>query len=133
MTSCLSLRVLVADDSAVLRRLLADAIDEVDGVEVVAQAADGVLALSGVQDHHPDVVVMDLQMPVMGGVAALKSLRASGLHPRVIMLTNHADDHYRQACLTAGADHFFDKSGEMSQVLDVLRGWAGACPNVPAS
>jgi CheY-like chemotaxis protein len=72
------------------------------------------------------VVVLDLQMPVMGGLSALQELRADGPRPRVIVLTNHAGDAYRQACLAAGADHFFDKSTEMDRVLDVLRAWATA-------
>jgi DNA-binding NarL/FixJ family response regulator len=116
-----ALRVLVADDSPRLRRLLRDAIEEVEGVEVVAEAADGLEALNGVQAFAPGVVVLDLQMPVMGGLTALERLRATGERPRVIVLTNHADRAYREACLTAGADHFFDKSAEIDRVLDVLR------------
>lgn len=114
-------RVLVADDSSLLRRLLCDAIREVDGVEVVAEAADGAEALDGVHAHAPGVVVLDLQMPVMGGLTALHRLRSDGPRPRVIVLTNHADAMYRSACLAAGADHFFDKSAGIDRVLDVLR------------
>lgn len=119
------LRVLIADDSPVVRRLLADAIAGVGGVEVVAQASNGRAALDGVRDHHPDVVLLDLQMPVMGGLSALVRLRQRGRDPRAIVLTNHADEAYRVACLDAGADHFFDKSGELAHLLDVLRDWAG--------
>lgn len=126
------LSVLVADDSPVLRRLLADAITEVDGVEVVAQASDGQAALDGVAAHQPCVVVLDLQMPVMGGLPALAHLRQLGRDPRVIILTNHAGDAYRTACLDAGADHFFDKSRDMDDVLDVLREWAQAQPQIEA-
>ena len=114
-------RVLVADDSALLRRLLCDAIGEVEGVEVVAEAADGRAALDGVRVFGPGVVVLDLQMPVMGGLSALEQLRLGGRTPHVIMLTNHADEFYREACLHAGADHFFDKSAGIDRVLDVLR------------
>lgn len=121
-----AVRVLVADDSPRLRRLLRDAIDEVDGVEVVAEAGDGQEALHRVQAFDPGVVVLDLQMPVMGGLDALHHLRATGDRPRVIVLTNHADAVYREACLQAGADHFFDKSAELDRVLDVLRDLAEA-------
>ena len=121
-----SVRVLVADDSPRLRRLLRDAIEEVDGVEVVAEAADGQEALHRVQACAPGVVVLDLQMPVMGGLLALQHLREAGRLPRVIVLTNHADVMYREACLEAGADHFFDKSAELDRVLDVLRDLAEA-------
>ncbi len=119
-----SVRVLVADDSSLLRRLLCEAIGEVEGVEVVAQAADGRAALEGVRVHGPGVVVLDLQMPVMGGLSALEQLRLGGPTPHVIVLTNHDDAMYRVACLAAGADHFFDKSAGIDRVLDVLRGLA---------
>lgn len=124
MSSLQRVRVLVADDSSLLRRLLRDAIEEVEGVEVVAEAADGAAALSEIATHEPGVVVLDLQMPVMGGLSALQTLRSSGREPRVIVLTNHSDETYRAACLEAGADHFFDKSSELDRVLDVLRRWA---------
>ena len=120
------MRVLLADDSDLLRGLLRDAIEEVDGVEVVAEAADGAAALDGVAAHRPSVVVLDLQMPVVGGLTALERLRAAGERARVIVLTNHAEPAYRAACLEAGADRFFDKSTDMDRMLDVLREWVGA-------
>lgn len=120
-----SLRVLIADDSPVLRRLLRDAINEVDGVDVVAEAGDGVEAVRGVRSARPQVVVLDLQMPRKGGILALREIRAAPSPPCLIVLTNHPDDLYREACLTAGADHFFDKSAEIDGVLDVLRGLVG--------
>ena len=119
-------RVLLADDSDLLRALLREAIDEVEGVEVVAEAADGAQAVAGVGEHRPGVVVLDLQMPGMNGLSALKALRESRATARVIMLTNHADDVYREACLEAGADHFLDKSAGVERVLDILREWAQA-------
>lgn len=119
------LRVLIADDSPVLRRLLRDAIDEVEGVNVVAEAGDGFEAVRGVQTARPQVVVLDLQMPRKGGIQALREILADPSPPCLIVLTNHPDDLYREACLTAGADHFFDKSGELDGVLDVLRALVG--------
>jgi SARP family transcriptional regulator, regulator of embCAB operon len=114
-------RVLIADDSSVLRRLLRDAMHEVEGVEVVAEVVDGEEAVAGVRSVRPDVLVLDLQMPRKGGLAALEELAREALKPYVIVLTNHADPTYRDACLSAGADGFFDKSGEIDRVLDVLR------------
>ena len=119
-----ALRVLLADDSDTLRRLLRDAIDEVEGVEVVAEVPDGAAALVAIRNDAPEVVVLDVQMPVMGGLEALPAIVKRSPRPRVIMLTNHSDDVYREACLSAGADHFFDKSSEVDSLLDVLRVWA---------
>ncbi len=117
-------RVLVADDSPLLRRLLRDAVEEVDGVEVVAEAGDGAATLEGVRVHRPDVVVLDLQMPVLGGLPVLERCRDAGYAPRVIVFTNHAGAAYRDASFRAGADYFFDKSTGMDRMLDVLRGLA---------
>ena len=138
MTVRSSVRVLVADDSSQLRRLLADAIGGVDGVEVVAEAADGAAALAAVRTYRPDVVVLDLQMPVVGGLVALRALRQSGarlagVRPRVIVLTNHAGGPYREACLAEGADHFFDKSADMEGMLAVLHGLAARVGGVAVS
>jgi len=121
MSTPVPLRVLVADDSSLLRRLLRDATAEVEGVEVVAEAADGVTAVAEARKHAPGVVVLDLQMPVVNGLSALPMLLDRPTRPCVIMLTNHSDEAYRAACLAAGADHFFDKSSEFDRVLDVLR------------
>ena len=117
-----ALRVLITDDSPALRRLLRDAVGEVDGVEVVAEAGDGAAALREIQRSCPDVLVLDLSMPGKGGIDTLVELRGERRRPHVIVLTNHADEVYREACLTVGADHFFDKSAEIDCVLDVLRG-----------
>ena len=119
-----ALRVLITDDSPALRELLRDAMGEVDGVDVVGEAGDGRAALREVQRSRPDVLVLDLSMPGMGGVETLVELQQVPDRPRVIVLTNHADDVYREACLTVGADHFFDKSAEIDCVLDVLRALA---------
>ena len=141
MTARPPVRVLVADDSSVLRRLLSRAIGEVDGVEVVAEVADGAAALAGVRTHRPDVLVLDLQMPLVGGLAALRALRQSGARPggarpRVIVLTNHAGARYRDACLAEGADYFFDKSADMEPMLGVLHTLAAsldAGPRAPGA
>ena len=115
------LRVLIADDSAALRGLLRDVVSEVDGVEVVAEARDGAEAVTASRWYKPEVLVLDLSMPRTGGLEALQEIRRRTGGPHVIILTNHADEMYREACLTAGADHFFDKSTEIDRVLDVLR------------
>ncbi len=121
MPAAAPLRVLVADDSSLLRRLLRDAIEEVEGVEVVAEAPDGITAVVEARKHSPGVVVLDLQMPVINGLTALPLILSRPPRPCVIVLTNHAGAAYRDACLAAGADHFFDKSSEVDRVLDVLR------------
>ena len=117
----MSLRVLIADDSASLRRLLADSISEVQGVEVVAMAADGFEAVALADAEQPAVVVLDIHMPRMNGLDALRAIRHRNPETEVIMLTNHADPVYKSTCLKAGASLFFDKTREFEQVGDALR------------
>ena len=86
------IRVLVADDHAVVRQGLRTFLELQDDIEVVADVADGQQALDAVADHDPDVVLMDLVLPVVDGVEAIR--RIAGEHPRtrVIALTSFLDD-----------------------------------------
>jgi chemotaxis response regulator CheB len=69
------IRVLIVDDSAVIRRLLSDLLQADPEIEVVGMAANGEIALPKVQQLHPDIVTLDMEMPVMDGIATLKALR----------------------------------------------------------
>ena len=119
------LRVLVADDSAAVRHLLAQTLSSLDGVSVVAQAADGVEVLTQVEGVRPDVVILDLHMPRMSGLKALRLLADTGTQPAVIVLSNETAEMYRTACREAGALHVFDKTTEFELVEAALRGMVG--------
>ncbi|HIL57904.1 MAG TPA: response regulator transcription factor, partial [Rhodothermales bacterium] len=103
------LRVLIADDSAVVRQLLADRLGDLSDVEVVGIAVDGAEAVDQAVAVRPEVVLLDLQMPRMSGLQALRTIREQAPEVRVIVLTNHADSVYRRTCLAAGALDFLDK------------------------
>lgn len=114
--------VLVMDDAAVVRSLLAAMLAEIDSVEHVIQAEDAAAALRLVDEHEPDIAILDIKVPGVGivqnGIDVLR--RVKGTHPqtKVIMLTNHATERYRSECQKAGADYFYDKSSEFEQLLD---------------
>ena len=114
--------VLVMDDAAVVRSLLAAMLAEIDTVENVIQAEDAASALRLVDEHEPDIAILDIKVPGVGvvqnGIDVLR--RVKGAHPdtKVIMLTNHATERYRSECQKAGADYFYDKSSEFEQLLD---------------
>ena len=103
------LRVVVADDQALVRtgfRMILRA----DGIDVVAEAANGVEAIEAVRRARPDVVLMDIQMPEMDGLEATRRILADGgPELRVIMLTTFDLDHYVYAALAAGASGFLLK------------------------
>ena len=112
--------VLIADDSAVLRRALVEHLRSLDGVEVVAEARDGAEAVERAEALRPEIVLLDLQMPRMSGLEALRAIRQRLPDTRVVILTNHADAVYRRTCLAAGADHFLDKSSAFESLGAVL-------------
>jgi DNA-binding NarL/FixJ family response regulator len=116
-----ALRVVVADDQALVRagfRMILSA----DGIEVVGEATTGVEAVEAVQQHRPDVVLMDIRMPDMDGLAATRQiLTGAGEAPRIIMLTTFDLDHYVYAALAAGASGFLLKDVTPEQLVGAVR------------
>ena len=108
------IRVMIVDGLASLLGLTPD-------LEVVGKAGDGAEALALVDGCQPDVVLMDVRMPGMNGVAALRHLRASHPHLRVLMLTTFDDDDYLFASLEAGAAGYLLKSTNPDQLAATVR------------
>ncbi|WP_330998380.1 chemotaxis-specific protein-glutamate methyltransferase CheB, partial [Georgenia yuyongxinii] len=116
-------RVLVADDSAVVRRLVTGALGRDRGIEVVGTAADGRSALSQVVELLPDVVTMDVEMPHLDGIAAVRALRAAGLQVPVIMLSTLTERGATATldALTAGASDYVAKPSGAVSLNESLR------------
>ncbi len=127
-------RVLLADDQRLVRESLGTLLGLLDGVELVASAADGEEALGLVAEHRPDVVLMDLRMPRVDGIEATRRLRASHPDVRVIALTTYADDDSVLGALRAGARGYLTKdagSGDIrTAILTVAAGDAALDPAV---
>src|SRR5215472_1105401 len=96
-------RVLLVDDHALLRTGVANIINQEPDLRVVAEAGNGVEAISAYEQHHPDVTLLDLRMPVMEGVEAVRQIRARDPHARVIILTTYDTDDEISRALKAGA------------------------------
>ncbi|HXT90490.1 MAG TPA: response regulator transcription factor [Trebonia sp.] len=130
----MTIRVVAADDQRVVREGLALLLSLLPGVEVVGTAADGHEALALVAQERPDVVLMDLRMPGLDGVAATRRLRAEHPMVKVIVLTTYADDRSVVGALQAGADGYLTKDAggdEIQQALErVLNGQAVIDPAV---
>lgn len=118
------LRILIADDSDLVRQILADRLGGMAEVEIVGQATDGEEAVRQTEAVRPEVVLLDLQMPRMSGLQALRAIRKMVPEARVVVLTNHADAVYRRTCIAAGAAFFLDKSTDLEGLDDVIRGLA---------
>ena len=115
------LRLLVADDQPIIRRGLALMLGAEDDIEVVGQAADGQQALELAHALHPDVVVMDLQMPRLGGVAATRLLAEQLPQVRVVVLTTFDDDDLVFEAVRAGARAYLLKDAAEAEVLETVR------------
>jgi DNA-binding NarL/FixJ family response regulator len=133
MTSML--KVLIADDSDMVRERLRDLISEVEGTEVVGEAASGHQALEAVGRLEPDVLILDIRMPGGNGIEVLRALKENDVSPVVITLTAYAYPQYRRRCLEDGAAYFFDKGTEFERVVEVLEclayGGGGAVLGLP--
>lgn len=114
-------KVVVADDSPLVRRRIIALLKEVADVDVVGEAEDGLGALSAATDLKPDVMVMDIQMPGLTGLEVLRRLQHRSVSPKIIMVTNYAFPQYREKCLQAGASYFFDKSADFDLLAEAIR------------
>lgn len=115
------IRLMIADDHAVVREGLRMFLDEEDDVEVVAEAADGEQAVALAGRLKPDVVLMDLMMPKLDGLSALKKLRDDGVESRVLVLTTFVDDAQVRDAVQAGAIGYLLKDVSRSELLAAIR------------
>ena len=114
------MRVLIADDQRVIREGLATIVGTLEGVEVVGLAADGEEAVSLVDDLGPDVVLMDLRMPVLDGAGATASIRARHPGTHVVILTTYADGDSVIAAMSAGASGYLTKDATRDDIRRAL-------------
>ena len=129
------IKVLIADDQALIRGALSALIDLEDDMHVVAQAADGREAVAAVEAYNAEnssgdqaakaastlVVIMDVEMPVMDGISATAALKERGANTRVLMVTTFGRPGYVQRALDAGAVGFVVKDAPAEQLLEAIR------------
>jgi two-component system, NarL family, response regulator DevR len=120
------LRVLVADDSTQIRERILKLLSEVEKAEVVGVASDGIEAIEETRDLKPDLVILDLHMPRVGGFDILPTIKAVRPPPLVMVLTNYASNRHREVATRLGADYFFDKSVEFDKAIEVIESLAGS-------
>jgi two-component system chemotaxis response regulator CheY len=113
-------RVVIADDSTTLRRLLR-VILEGSGLQVLAEACDGRQAVDLVRQHRPDLLCLDVEMPVLDGIAALSRIRAIAPELPVMMITSHADRDTVQRAAQQGARGYIVKPYQPDKVAEAIR------------
>ncbi|KUJ33706.1 LuxR family transcriptional regulator [Streptomyces sp. NRRL F-5122] len=120
MTSS-TVRVLIADDQMMVRQGFTVLLNARPGIEVVDQAVDGEEAVAKVAELAPDVVLMDIRMPGLGGIEATRRITADAPHPRVLVLTTFDLDEYVYDALRAGASGFLLKDASADQLAEAVR------------
>jgi DNA-binding NarL/FixJ family response regulator len=114
------IRVLLVDDDALMRAGLAAILSSDEGIDVVGEAGDGRAAVEAVRELRPDVVLMDVRMPGLDGIAATREIVATDGAVRVVILTTFEDDDYIFGALTAGASGFLLKRTSPELLLDAI-------------
>jgi DNA-binding NarL/FixJ family response regulator len=115
------LRILLADDHVTMRRGLCLLIDAEPDMKVVSEVSDGGAALRMAATMKPDVVVMDISMPGLNGLAATRALREQQPDVAIVTLTRHADDAYVQELLRAGVSGYVLKQSAPTELLQAIR------------
>jgi len=114
-------RVLVVDDAANLRELLTLLLELEDDFEVVGSAADGAEAIEASTRLQPDVVLLDLAMPVMDGLQALPAIRAALPDARIVIFSGYEHQALADEALQLGADAYIEKGSTVTQLVEHLR------------
>jgi DNA-binding NarL/FixJ family response regulator len=113
--------VLLVDDHAMVRQGMAEMLSTDEGIEVVAEAADGREAVELAGRKNPDVVILDVEMPVMGGQVALRRLLDLSPPPRVVIVTVFADEFHVKELLGLGASAYLSKNAPMRDLISTVR------------
>jgi DNA-binding NarL/FixJ family response regulator len=115
------IRVLLADDHHIVRAGLSRMVAEAEGIEVAAEAADGMAALKAVREQSPDVAVIDISMPGMDGLEVVSRLRTEQPDLPILILTMHEEEQYVVRAIEAGAMGYVTKQSAPEQLVEAIR------------
>ena len=117
----MTVSILLADDHAVLRHGVIRLLESADDLEVIGEAENGREAVVRARELQPNVVVIDISMPLMNGIAAMREILKSSPKTRILVLSMHTDERFVHQALTAGARGYVEKGAELSELLDAIR------------
>ena len=115
------IRIVIVDDQAMVRSGLRSLLEHEPDLQVVGEAADGETGVTAVRHHRPDVVLMDIRMPILDGIAATARIGEAGLGARVVVLTTFDLDEYVFRALRAGASGLLLKDATAEQLVAAVR------------
>jgi DNA-binding NtrC family response regulator len=113
--------ILIVDDNMNFVDRMVGLLEEVGGLGEIHVAADFDEARRILAEEDPDIVLLDINLPGKNGIELLKLIKKNSAVCEVIMITNHADDYYRDQCYELGATHFLDKSNDFALVPGIIR------------
>ncbi len=113
-------RILLVDDHPLLLRILNRLLAEISEIEIVAQARDGLEAMSLAVLHQPDLVVTNLALPGLGGLELTRRLAAEARAPRIVLMSFHDEPEYREAADAVGADGFVLKQDLGTKLVPLI-------------
>lgn len=122
------MRVLLADDHAIVRRGLRSLLESDGNITVVAEASNGLEALKLCEQHEPDLIILDVGMPLLNGIEVAARAQKLKRPPQVIILSMHADESYIIRALSAGARAYLLKDATDEDLLPAVRTVAGGKP-----
>lgn len=115
------IRILIADDHSIVREGLKQLLELEEDFEVVGQASNGMETIERVKELNPDVLLLDINMPVMNGIKALKKLKEDGMTTKVIILTIHEDREYLLETMQIGAAGYILKDSDSASFFKAIR------------
>ncbi len=127
-----AIRVLIAEDHQVVRQGFVALLNTVPGLQVIAEAANGSEAIARFEQHHPDVTLMDLRMPGLGGVEAVTEIRRKHPGARIIVLTTFDGDEDIYRAIQAGAKGYLLKGMSGEELIDAIRAVHAGKSRIPS-
>ncbi|WP_068242530.1 response regulator transcription factor [Hydrotalea flava] len=115
-----NLKVLLIDDSTIILTVMSEVLASISCVASIKTSSAPVQALQTIEEFKPDVLLLDINMPEKNGIEVLKEVKEHYPAVKVIMLTNHSTEYYRNTCYNIGAYHFIDKANEFDQIAPLM-------------
>ncbi|NWF88073.1 MAG: response regulator transcription factor [Ignavibacteriaceae bacterium] len=115
------MKLLLVDDSEIIRNKIKELLQDIEGLEIIDFASDGLEGVEKFWRYRPQIVILDIKMPKLDGMQVLKNIKTDEFPLSIIILTNYSNDYIRDVCLDNGADYFFDKTTEFEKVYDTCK------------
>ena len=116
------MKLVIADDSSLMRERIKSQVSCFNEVTIVGEASNGRIAMDLVLEFDPDLIILDLHMPEMGGMEVLKKIREAKMKTKVCILTNYSYPQYHDRCIALGADYFLSKSDDFEKTNGIISG-----------